>query len=129
VYDQILYEVDDPVATITLNRPDRLNGWTQQMGDEVRHAVARAERDAAVVGIVITGAGRAFCAGADLGNLDSLADGGGIDTPTADLSVEWPDPLPDDFSGEYTYLLGIKKPVIAAINGAVAGMAVPISLC
>jgi enoyl-CoA hydratase/carnithine racemase len=129
VYDQILYEVDDPVATITLNRPERLNGWTQQMGAEVRHAVWRAEADPAVVGIVITGAGRAFCAGADLGNLDSLAEGGGLDTPAVDLTVEWSEPLPDDFSGEYTYLLATKKPIVAAINGPVAGMAVPISLC
>lgn len=131
VYEEILYEVDDPVATITLNRPDMLNAWTVRMGAEVRHAVARAERDPSVVGIVITGAGRAFCSGADLGVLSSLAEGGsagGADDGDA-LDVQRESPLPEDFAGEYTYLLATPKPVIAAINGAIAGMAVPIALC
>ncbi len=131
MYEQIIYEVDDPVATITLNRPDVLNAWTVRMGTEVRHAVARAERDPAVVGIVITGAGRAFCSGADLGVLSSLASGGGAgDAGDSDaLDVRRDPPLPEDFAGEYTYLLATPKPVIAAINGAIAGMAVPIALC
>lgn len=131
VYEEILYEVDDPVATITLNRPDMLNAWTVRMGAEVRHAVARAERDPSVVGIVLTGAGRAFCSGADLGVLSSLAEGGsagGADDGDA-LDVQRESPLPEDFAGEYTYLLATPKPVIAAINGAIAGMAVPIALC
>lgn len=131
VYEEILYEVDDPVATITLNRPDMLNAWTVRMGAEVRHAVARAERDPSVVGIVITGAGRAFCSGADLGVLSSLAEGGsagGADDGDA-LDVQRESLPPEDFAGEYTYLLATPKPVIAAINGAIAGMAVPIALC
>jgi enoyl-CoA hydratase/carnithine racemase len=132
MYEEILYEVDDPVATITLNRPDVLNAWTVRMGAEVRHAVARAERDPAVVGIVVTGAGRAFCSGADLDVLSSLAGGKGAGStagPADALDVERDAPLPEDFAGEYTYLLATPKPVIAAINGAIAGMAVPIALC
>jgi enoyl-CoA hydratase/carnithine racemase len=78
-YEQILYEVEDPVATITLNRPEALNAFTQRMGAELRHAVHRAEADPAVVGIVITGAGRAFCAGADMNMLTSLTEGGQIE--------------------------------------------------
>jgi enoyl-CoA hydratase/carnithine racemase len=66
MYEQIRYEVDDPVGVVTLNRPAQLNAWTPQMDDEVRHAVARAEQDRSVVGIVITGAGRGFCAGGDI---------------------------------------------------------------
>ncbi len=129
MYDEILYEVDDPVATITLNRPDSLNGWTQQMGREVRHAVARAEADADVVGIVITGAGRAFCAGADLKVLSTITDDGRMDSGESNLPpAPEPSPRPPDLDGEYTYLLGCPKPVIAAINGACAGMAVPIAL-
>jgi len=128
VYQDILYEVDDPVATITLNRPDSLNAWTQRMAAEVRHAVYAAEADPAVVGIVITGAGRAFCAGADMKNLQSLSSGGGVDDVPDGLDATQPEPLPPDFDGEYTYLMAVKKPVIAAINGAVAGMAVPIAL-
>jgi enoyl-CoA hydratase/carnithine racemase len=128
-YEQITYEVDDPVATITLDRPAQLNAWTQRMAAEVRHAVARAEADPAVVGIIITGAGRAFCAGADMGNLTALTEGAELDGVPAELAVE-PDPgQPADFAGEYTYLLATRKPIIAAINGAVAGMAVPIALC
>ena len=57
MYQEILYDVSDPIATITLNRPDRLNAWTDRMGAEVRHAVAQAEQDPAAVAIVITGAG------------------------------------------------------------------------
>jgi enoyl-CoA hydratase/carnithine racemase len=128
-YEQILYEVTDPVATITLNRPQSLNAWTQRMAAEVRHAVHRAEADPAVVGIVITGAGRAFCAGADMKMLSSLRDGGDFEPVPPELVVEPSEPLPDDFNGEYTWLLAVRKPVIAAINGPIAGMAVPIALC
>jgi enoyl-CoA hydratase/carnithine racemase len=128
-YEEIRYEVDDPVATITLHRPDRLNAWTNRMGSEVRHAVDRAEADPSVVGIVITGAGRAFCAGADMGLLSSITEGAsGSEGGGDELAVTPAEPLPDDFSGGYTYLLACPKPVIAAINGAVAGMAVPIAL-
>ena len=73
-FEQVLYEVDDPVATITLNRPDQLNAWTARMGHEVAAAIGEAERDAAVVGIILTGAGHGFCAGADLGMLASVTD-------------------------------------------------------
>jgi enoyl-CoA hydratase/carnithine racemase len=128
-YDEILYEVDDPVATITLNRPEALNAWTQRMGAEVRHAVFRAEADPAVVGIVVTGAGRAFCAGADMTSLSNISEGGTFGDGIPDeLAVEL-DASNPDLAGEYTYLLACRKPIVAAINGAVAGMAVPISLC
>ena len=70
-FEQVLYEVADPVATITLNRPELLNAWTARMGHEVAEAIGRAERDPAVVGIILTGAGRGFCAGADLRMLAS----------------------------------------------------------
>ena len=75
MYEQILYEVEDPFATVTLNRPDRLNAWTDRMGLEVKHAMAQAEEDSRVVAIVMTGAGRGFCAGADLKSLKSISDG------------------------------------------------------
>ena len=128
-YEEIIYSVDDPVATITLNRPRYLNAWTQRMAAEVRHAVARAESDPSVVGIIITGAGRAFCAGADMNDLSALTEGGRLESDFSALEVHRKEPLPDDFSGEYTYLLAVKKPIVAAINGPIAGMAVPIALC
>jgi enoyl-CoA hydratase/carnithine racemase len=131
-YEQILFEIDDPVATITLNRPEALNAWTQTMAEEVRDAVGVAERDPAVVGIVVTGAGRGFCAGADMNTLSALsgADSSATDAPTRPPSVEAPgDPSwGDDLRGTYTYMMSVPKPVIAAINGPVAGMGVPIVL-
>ena len=127
MYKEIIYAVDDPVATVTLNRPESLNAWTQRMAAEFRHAVYQAEHDPAVVGIVVTGAGRAFCAGADMRNLATLRDGGSIDTENSDVAVPSED-LPGDFNGEYTWLMALRKPVIAAINGPIAGMAVPIAL-
>ena len=136
-FEQILYEVDDPVATITLNRPDQLNAWTARMGHEVAAALGEAERDPAVVGIVITGAGRGFCAGADLGMLASVtdpnADAASREQAAAqiiDANVVTPGD-PDagaDLRGTYTYPMSIAKPVIAAINGPVAGMGVPVAL-
>ena len=129
MYEQILYEVDDPIATITLHRPEALNAWTDQMGDEVRHAVAQAEEDRDVVAIVLTGAGRGFCAGADMKLLQDIGSGTRQHQSDPALAASPGDPAAgDDFRGTYTYLMSVRKPVIAAINGPVAGMAVPIAL-
>ena len=129
-YQEIRYEVADPVATITLNRPEVLNAWTDRMGIEVRHAIAQAEADTRVVGIVITGAGRGFCAGADMNRLSAISAGDRSETPAGDLASDPGDPASGDdlHRGTYTYLMSVPKPVIAAINGPVAGMAVPIVL-
>ncbi len=129
MYEQILYEVSDPIATITLNRPQALNAWTPRMGAEVKHALAQAEADKSVVVIIITGAGRGFCAGADLKQLRGMSEG--------QARAEIPDGLEADpgnkdmdadFRGTYTYPMSIPKPIIVAINGPIAGMAVPIAL-
>jgi enoyl-CoA hydratase/carnithine racemase len=77
--EQILYTVADRLATITLNRPDKLNAWTATMECEVRSAVERAEADDAVRVIVLTGAGRGFCAGADMSLLGAVAKQGVTD--------------------------------------------------
>jgi enoyl-CoA hydratase/carnithine racemase len=127
MYEQIRFEVKDPVATITLDRPEALNAWTDRMGAEVRHAVAQAEEDPSVVAIVITGAGRGFCAGADMKLLQGISDGQRASRVPSELDADPGDPeVGDDYRGRYTYLMSVRKPVIAAINGPVAGMAVPI---
>src|SRR5215475_10699003 len=122
-----MYSVEDPVATITLNRPDALNAWTDQMGAEVRHAVSLAERDPRVVGIVITGAGRGFCAGADMNRLTAVSSGGDLtrDTVPEDLQSDPGEPSFVDLLllGTHTFLMSVPKPVFAAINGPAAGMA------
>jgi len=76
-YEHILFEVDDPVAIITLNRPEALNAWTQTMANELRAAIGKAEKDPNVVGIVLTGAGKGFCAGGDVKGMNSRNEGGG----------------------------------------------------
>ena len=131
MYEQIRYEVAEPAAIITLNRPKQLNAWTDRMGAEVKHAMAQAEADKRVVAIILTGAGRGFCAGADMFLLKSISEGGSAEQIPAELAGASPgDPtMGDDFRGTYTYLLSIRKPVIAAVNGPVAGMAVPIVAC
>jgi len=130
MYEQIRYEVSDPLATITLNRPQALNAWTTRMGAEVKHAVAAAEADKSVVAIVLTGEGRGFCAGADLRDLRDISDGEREAKAIAELAAEPGDPsVGDDFRGTYTYLMSVRKPILAAINGPIAGMAIPIALC
>ena len=74
-YQDIIYQVDDPVAVIKFNRPDALNAFTRRMLAEIRHALAAAEEDESVVGIVLTGEGRGFCPGMDMNALDSMSDG------------------------------------------------------
>ncbi len=124
MYEQIILEVQDPVAIIMLNRPDRLNATTPQMMQELRHALAVAERNEEVVGIVITGAGRGFCAGADMADLQDIQHSGQI-TPETGADLEPLDPgdreLGKDFERGLAYLWTIRKPIVAAINGPCAG--------
>src|SRR3954465_911395 len=122
MYENIRYEVSDPVAVITLDRPDLMNAWTGKMDSEIRDAMKRAEADAAVVGIVVTGAGRAFCAGADMNALTSIAGGGPGAGLANDANAPWLS-ADGDFAGRFPYMMTIGKPIIAAVNGAVAGMA------
>ncbi len=124
MYQDILYEVQDPVAIITMNRPDQLNALTGRMMAEMRHAFAAAEKDPAVVGMVLTGAGRGFCAGADMAGLNATASGErgeAVDLSDLEASPGNPDMGPN-FEITYTYLLALQKPLIAAINGPCAGL-------
>ena len=104
-YEQIVYEVEDRVAVITLNRPEKLNAMTAQMGAEMADALGAADADDEVRAVVVTGAGRGFCAGADLGGGGQFAAGWG----TAERSQRSLAPQQ------------VRKPVIAAINGPAVG--------
>jgi len=108
--------VQDGVAVLTLNRPDRLNAWTPEMGRAYFDSLAECAALEQVRVIVVTGAGRGFCAGADMENLQSLGENG------AEPSAGEPDPRPQ------SYPLSISKPVIAAVNGACAGIGLVLAL-
>jgi enoyl-CoA hydratase/carnithine racemase len=126
-FETIRYEVADGVLTITLNRPDRLNAWTPAMQAELIEALDRADADDAVRAIVFTGAGRGYCAGADL-------EGGGStfdwrdrepDTPSGDTGGG----IPRDGGGRFTLrLFDCTKPTIAAINGPAVGVGITMTL-
>jgi enoyl-CoA hydratase/carnithine racemase len=128
LYQHLLYEVADPVATLTLNRPERLNAMTRRMEGEIKHALARAEADPAVVAVVLTGAGRGFCAGADLKDLQGISEGRGLDAGS-ELRAEPGDPaMGASFRGPWSYMLSVRKPIVAAINGPVAGLGLAAAL-
>lgn len=117
-WQEILYKVEDRVATVTLSRPDKLNAWTAVMAGELREALTKAQADDGVRAIVITGAGRGFCSGADMSRLAAAAAGrstlGAPPAPTEGLEA--------NFAQRMSYMLAINKPIIAAINGPVAGV-------
>jgi enoyl-CoA hydratase/carnithine racemase len=131
-YEQILYTVADRVATITLNRPDKLNAWTSTMECEVRSAVEEADADDTVRVIVLTGAGRGFCAGADMSLLGAVAKQGVTDEVKEralhNAGAEQQEHVRTDFQKKYSYFLGTKKPIIAAINGPAVGLGLVIAL-
>ena len=113
-FEQITTELTDHVLTITLNRPDRLNAWTQTMFGELLEAFDRADADDEVRVVIVTGAGRAFCAGADLER--------GGETFTKREHQD-PDAIPRDSGGRLTLrMFDLTKPVIAAINGPAVGI-------
>jgi enoyl-CoA hydratase/carnithine racemase len=119
-YEQIRYEIADQVLTITMNRPDRLNAWTPTMLHELLDAFDRADGDDDVRVVIITGAGRGFCAGADL-------EAGGSTFDYRERGVE--DEVPRDGGGQFALrVFASKKPVIAAINGPAVGVGATMTL-
>lgn len=140
VYEDLLYETQDGVAVIRLNRPESLNAFTPAMGASLKRALGAAVADAAVRVIVLTGAGRGFCAGADMKRLQSI-NAAGADGQTRGAAIPQsaagPDPdFPSDlgpdvsphYGGRFGYMLRVKKPVIAALNGPAAGLGLVLAL-
>ena len=118
----IRYDVADRIGTITLNRPERLNSWSGRMHAEYRHAVALAEADSDVRVIVITGAGRGFCAGAESRALEGHVEKGGYDPGTPPDMANPGYGVRPEFDANFAFHFGLTKPVIAAINGPAAGV-------
>jgi len=122
-YDQITFEQRGRVGLITLNRPEKLNAWTPHMSDEMRQAMDAVVDNREVGAIVVTGAGRAFCAGADIAEVfkpqaDARASGERPERqPEAATSVNWVE-----------YIQNYPKPTIAAINGAAVGIGITLAL-
>lgn len=126
-YQDILTESEGDVLIITLNRPDRLNAWTRQMQMEVQDAIERAGADDALRAIVVTGAGRGFCAGADMAGLQEISPDSDADdaatsgTATTEANSD-AENLAALYPGRFGYMYACPKPIIAAINGPCAGI-------
>ncbi len=114
MYETIRYSVENAVAWIGLNRPDKLNAFTRRMNEEIQHAVRASEENAEVRAIVITGEGRAFCAGQDLTEV----------TPETNLG----DVLLDLYGPMIKEVANCEKPIIAAVNGVAAGAGFSLAL-
>ena len=113
-FTTILVNIDDGIATVTLNRPGAMNAWNSRMALELSNAMASLDRDDSVRAIVVTGAGRVFCAGADLSVGGNSFSTGGNEVQDARTTLGFPAVMPWQIS----------KPVLAAINGHAIGVGI-----
>ena len=127
-FEQITTEVADGILTITLNRPERLNAWTATMGRELIEAFDQADADDEVRAIIMTGAGRGYCAGADLASGGETFDYRAR-AAEASLLSETGGEVPRDNGGQFTLrIFASTKPVIGAINGPAVGVGATMTL-
>ena len=125
LFQEVIYSVEQGVAVVTLNRPDRLNAMTLTMAGEVRAAMQQASDDDEVRVIVLTGAGRGFCAGADSARLQGRVSGIAVEEEEAlpfTGAIEGGLDLPQAFAAKYAWIATVPKPVIAAVNGPAVGV-------
>ncbi len=128
-YEDILYFAEDGVAWVTLNRPDKLNAWRGEMDRDVRHAMRAASDDESVRVIVLTGAGKGFCAGADMGMLQTIQSGDAATSRGAvNAAQPWDATADKNFQKQYSWFPAVPKPIIAAINGPAAGLGMIMAL-
>jgi enoyl-CoA hydratase/carnithine racemase len=134
IYRSILYQIDQAILTLSLHRPERLNAFTPEMANELMHAFARAGEDDDIAAIVVTGTGRAFCAGMDLGGDGNVF---GLDESQAPAIDDMHERLSDpailqgvrDLGGRLTLaMFDCNKPIIAAINGTAIGIGATMTL-
>lgn len=111
-YETILFEIAEGAARLTLNRPDRLNSFTVQMHGEVADALTQVEKDASIRALLLTGAGRGFCAGQDLSDRAVAPGGDGVDLGES---------LDNRYNPLIRRLIALDKPVVCAVNGVAAG--------
>ena len=124
-FQEVIYSVEEGVAVVTLNRPDRLNAMTLTMAGEIRAAMQQASDDDEVRVIVLTGAGRGFCAGADAARLQGRVSGIAVEeeeAPPFTGAIEGGLDLPQAFAAKYAWIATVPKPVIAAVNGPAVGV-------
>jgi len=121
------YDVADRIATITLDRPERLNAWTATMNVEYRAHLQAATDDPGVRVIVVTGSGRGFCAGAESEDLAAHAERGSYDAGAPDDLATPGYGVRPEFDAELAYHFGVPKPVLAAVNGPAAGIGFALS--
>jgi enoyl-CoA hydratase/carnithine racemase len=136
---EVLYDVSERIATITLNRPERMNTISPGLTDGLAERMADAAADPGVRAIILTGAGRAFCAGADMQRLQKSSAGGPRQAPPPTdpkfLKSLNPTGLGPDLGSEFvdrrrfSYFMRVRKPIIAALNGPVAGLGFVMALC
>jgi enoyl-CoA hydratase/carnithine racemase len=125
-YEDIIYEVAGQAAVITLNRPDKLNAWTGKMGVEFKDALDRADGDRQVRAVIVTGAGRGFCAGADMAMLNSISAAGREDSSDDPRALAGG--IEANYHQRFSFPLATQKPLIAAINGPAAGLGLILTL-
>src|ERR1044071_7574612 len=127
-FSDILYRVENGVAVITLNRPDKLNAWRGEMDRDVRAAMREAAEDEAVRVIILTGAGRGFCAGADMGLLQGIQGDAGRSRSVVNSHQPWDPNSHPSFQKQYSWFPAVPKPIIAWLNGPCAGLGLILAL-